>query len=85
MFHGGSSRAAFCLLPACCSLQEGDYAQLAHLFPVENLDLEFKRCRLTGVQGWDRVGMELALFWANDIAYAHACRFAVPRRDFLIV
>jgi hypothetical protein len=31
-------------------LQDGDYAQLAHLFPLENVEIELKRLKVNGIQ-----------------------------------
>lgn len=79
--------------------QQRDFAQLAHLFPLVDVEINMKRVKLFGIQvrvlqikaqhiftrdshvqrltllpsfrmaqGWDSLGSEVALFWANDIA-----------------
>jgi autophagy-related protein 2 len=49
------------------SLRHGDFAQLVHLFPLENVALELKHAKLRGILGWDQVGAQLAEVWVNNI------------------
>lgn len=72
------------LIYVCCfvlvfalslSLRAGDYAQLANLLPLENMELELKAVKMMGITGFDRVGMELAQLWAHDLSRHQAHRY----------
>jgi hypothetical protein len=70
------------------SLRAGDYAQLANLLPLENVEIELKSAKLTGITGFDRVGVELAQLWAHDVAHYQAHRYLAgvqPIRSFVNV
>lgn len=41
---------------------------MAHLLPLENLQLDLKAVKMTGISGWPRVGAELAKLWAYDLS-----------------
>jgi len=56
-------------------LQEGDYIQLVHLFPLENVEIDLKRFKTTGMHGWARALTAMGLFWANDIGHTQAHRY----------
>jgi hypothetical protein len=56
-------------------LQEGDLAQLPHLFPVENVELELKHIRVANAQGWDRAFMEAARVWGYDVGFNQSHRY----------
>jgi hypothetical protein len=56
-------------------LRAGDYVQLANLLPLESMELELKAAKLTGITGFDRVGVELAQLWAYDLSRHQAHRY----------
>jgi autophagy-related protein 2 len=56
-------------------LQGGDWAQLAHLLPLENMELELKAVQMVGLSGFGRVGVELAKLWAYDLSRHQAHRY----------
>jgi len=56
-------------------LQGGDYGQLANLIPLENMEVELKSVKMTGIPGFDRVGMELAKLWAYDVSRHQAHKY----------
>jgi DNA uptake protein ComE-like DNA-binding protein len=69
-------------------LKNGDYIQLMHLFPLENVVFDFKRVKLYGIPGWDRIGGELAIQWGLDIAKRQYHRYLAgvqPIRSFVNV
>jgi hypothetical protein len=49
-------------------LQGGDYSQLVNLFALEGVEIDLKRIKLTGIQGWDRVLLALGKAWGTDLA-----------------
>ena len=51
-----------------CVSQAGDYAQLAHVFPLENVRVDMIPVRLRGLPGWGRVLGDAAAIWADDMA-----------------
>jgi autophagy-related protein 2 len=57
------------------SLQSGDYSQIAHLLPLENMELDLKPIKMTGITGFQRIGEELAKLWAYDISRHQAHRY----------
>lgn len=57
------------------SLQNGDWAQMANLLPLEHMELDLKSVRMTGVSGFGRVGLELAKLWAYDLSRYQAHRY----------
>lgn len=69
-------------------LQEGDYAQILHLFPLEGVEIEMKAVKLNGVEGWDRVLSEAGQIWALDIGKHQAHHYLAgvqPIRSFVNV
>ena len=56
-------------------LRHGDYAQLVHLFPLEEVEIDLKKVVLHGVQGWDRLFIDLGCFWASDIGKHQAHKY----------
>ena len=49
-------------------LRDGNYLQLVHMFPLEDVEIDVAKVTLHGLNGWPRLGAELANVWANDIA-----------------
>ena len=56
-------------------LRGGDFAQLANLLPLENMELDLKAVQMTGITGFARVGVELAQLWAYDLSRHQAHRY----------
>lgn len=56
-------------------LQGGDWGQLANLFALENMKIDLKSVKLTGLPGWDRVGSQLLDAWVHDISRHQAHRY----------
>jgi len=56
-------------------LQAGDYAQLAHVFPLENVRVDMIPVRLRGLPGWGRVLGDAAAIWADDMARHQVHRY----------
>lgn len=52
------------------ALSKGDYMQLLNLFPLDGLELEMARVRLTGVSGMAALVDGILMTWVQDI-YAH--------------
>jgi autophagy-related protein 2 len=46
-----------------------------NVFPLEGVEVDLKRCKLTGLEGWASVGVELATLWCQDIAKTQAHRY----------
>lgn len=69
-------------------LQEGDYAQILHLFPLEGVVIDMKQVKLTGIEGWERLLSEAGQIWAVDIGKHQAYRYLAgvqPIRSFVNV
>lgn len=59
------------------ALQNGDYLELLNLFPLEGVQLTFKKLLLTGLSGWDGAAqLLLQVFMDGDIS-----PFGVPCRS----
>jgi len=56
-------------------LRNGSYVELLNLFPLEGVELNLKRVRLTGVRGWGAVVENMIASWVLDITQTqlHRC------------
>eukprot|EP00898_Chlorokybus_atmophyticus_P006013 jgi/Chlat1/6412/Chrsp45S06026 len=57
------------------ALRDGNFAEILNLVPWEGVELQLKKAKASGLQGWSALGASLGEQWLQDIAANQAHKF----------